>query len=1138
MNNTLFNDSWLFAEFPLGTDYKDMVDSPMLNPVDVPHDWMIYKVNALYRDSVGFYKKAFHIKAAKNHTYIIRFEGIYMNSEIFLNGSRIFEWKYGYSTFEVDLTGHLKDGENVLCVKCNYEAPNSRWYSGAGIYRNVRFIDKGASYLPTDGTYITAKKNGDGFIVTIDSEAVSKHPAEALLRHRITDASGVEVASGESIVPLSREIIINKTSIHVSNVRLWDISDPYVYKVTTELLIGGKVVDSIENPLGFRTIEFDENKGFFLNGRNVKINGACQHHDLGALGAAMNRTALRRQFEKLKAMGVNAIRTSHNMPAVEVMELADEMGLLIYSESFDMWELPKTPHDYGVYFPEWWQKDVTSWVKRDRNHPSLIIWGIGNEIYDTHAGNGLKWTKLLRDTVRELDPRHNAFISIGSNYIEWENAQKCSDELELSGYNYGERLYDEHHKKYPHWKIFGSETASTVQSRGIYHFPLSVRLLTHEDGQCSCLGNCSTNWGAKNVDFVVSEHRDRDFVFGQFIWTGWDYIGEPTPYSSKNSYFGQIDTAGFEKDTFFQYQAEWTDASSSPMVHLLPYWDFNEGQLIDVIAYSNAPYVELFFNGRSLGRQFIDHEHGKELKAHWQVPYSPGELKAVATDLDGITLATDTVRSFGDPVRLKALPDKETLIANGEDLSFVEIFSEDEAGTLVANARNRVKVSVSGPGRLVGLDNGDSTDYDEYKGDSRRMFSGKLLAIIASTGEPGSIKVRFDSLGLKGTEIELTAVESVSSYVACCSERNYASEENTEVPLRKIELDLLGESNLSPENTASEVAFMIYPVNATYNDIVFKAVTKDGVEANFAKVTPESDRVKILATGDGEFKLTACAFNGKDHPEVISELSFKATGLGMAVRDPYAFVPGCECTKTHMGETKLSFQGGVFLTDSDRAFATYENLDFGDFGADEITIPLFSFNDEVPLEVWEGTPEDGECLLKDVFRAKSIYNTYQENTFRLSKRIKGLKTLTLLFNTTSRFSLKGFVFNKPEKAYALNPATDYSLITGDSFTVSEDAVTGIGNNVALEFEGMDFSEEGISAVEITGRSNNEKTTIHLLFTDDSQTTRQMVEFEYSKDYRTVTIPLEDVRINGKVSFLFLPGSNFDLKSFKFMRCRS
>jgi len=926
----------------------------------------------------------------------------------------------------------------------------------------------------------------------------------------------------------------NTCEFTVSSPRLWDIEDPYMYSLVTSVSTddNGSISDRVISPLGFRTISFDANKGFFLNGRNVKINGACQHHDLGALGAAMNKTALRRQFIKLMEMGVNSIRTSHNMPAREVFELADELGILIYTESFDMWELPKTEFDYGRFFPTWWERDVTSWVKRDINHPSLIIWGIGNEIYDTHGGDGLKWTRLLRDKVREIDYRHNAYIGIGSNYIEWENAQKCSDLLELSGYNYGERLYDAHHEKYPNWVIFGSETASTVQSRGIYHFPYENRLLTFEDAQCSCLGNCTTNWGARNVDVVVSAHRDRDYVFGQYIWTGWDYIGEPTPYFSKNSFFGQIDTAGFEKDTFYHYQAEWTDYKTNPMVHLLPYWDYNEGQIIDVCAYSNAPYVELFFNDESQGRQFIDHAHGLSLQGHWKLPYKNGELKVVATDAEGNIIATDIQRSFTDPVSICLKADKSEFSDSDDDLIFIEITTVDKDGTFVANAKNRINVSVSGAGRLVGLDNGDSTDYEEYKGSSRRLFSGKLLAIVARNKEAGDIIVSATSDGLNSSKILLHSNDSIET-ISALTLKNFESKEQHDIPVRKIELINLGSGTLNENCTETKVQFKIYPENATYTDVNVKALTYDAVEANFVKVSVDGNIATIKAIGDGEFKLTATCNNDKDHAEIISELEFNITGLGLATQNPYGFVHGCQFNASSSKETKLSFEGGVFLPSLGTSYVTYDNVDFGEFGSDTVTLPIFSFHDSIDLEVLEGSFEGGECLGHFTYKAKSWYNHYQENTFTLSRRVKGTTSITFVFHIDDRISVKGFSFSKPEKAYSKIDAVDNSRITGDSFTVLDDAIANIGNNVSIDFDNMYF-DKGVSGITICGRSHNEKTSMHILFIEGQNTDRQMVEIPYSEDYKEITLPLNFAPASCTVSLVFLPGSNFDLKYFKFL----
>ncbi len=1132
MKKTLFNKDWYFSELELNTSYADGLKSTF-KPVDIPHDWMIHHVNDLYKNSIGFYKKTFTARPVKDHTYILRFEGVYMDVTIYLNDTQIYEWKYGYSTFDVDLTPYLKEGDNTVCVLCNYQCPNTRWYSGAGIYRNIYLYEKEASYMPLDGVYIYTSAKEKDFTVTLETEAVSLALENATIRHTVLNKEGETVYELSDDVSLNKEVLVNKQSFLFENPTRWDINNPYFYTVKTELIVNGEVVDEYDNPLGLRTISFDPDHGFFLNGRNIKINGVCQHHDLGALGAAFNKAALRRQFEKLLKMGVNSVRTSHNMPAKELMELADEMGILIYSESFDMWELPKTTYDYGNFFPTWYEKDVKSWVRRDRNHPSLIIWGIGNEIYDTHAGTGLKWTILLRDAVKKYDPMHNAYIGIGSNYIEWENAQKCSDELELSGYNYGEKLYEKHHKKYPHWCIFGSETASTVQSRGIYHFPYEIRILTYQDGQCSSLGNCSTNWGAKSAAYTIAAHRDHDYVFGQYLWTGWDYIGEPTPYFTKNSFFGQIDTAGFEKDTYYQYEAEWTQMKENPMVHLLPYWDFNEGQIIDICAYSNAPYVELFFNGISQGKQFIDHK-SYDLQGHWKLPYTKGELVVKAYDDEGNVIATDSTKSFSDPERIVLSADKTTLTADGLDLAFIEISLADKDGIYVANAKNRVSVSVKGAGRLVGLDNGDSTDYEEYKTTNRRLFSGKLIAIIAAKDVPGDITVTVSGEGLKSDTINLTSVESIDEVNVPCYEEIKECPCPKDVPIRKIELSLEGTTHLNKEITETKVSFKIYPENATYSEVYFKALTKDAVDANFVKINVEENTATLTALGDGEFTLNAFANNDKDHPEIISTLAFDITGLGLANFNAYTMVPGIEYAEVHSLDAKLSFLGGVFMPvpKDGRAYVTFENVDFGEFGSDEVHVPIFSFHDEMPIEILEGDIRTGTCVYKGIYQAKSWYNHYQENVYKLPRRIKGVSKITFAFTSDERFSLQGFYFTKLKKAYSLIPATEYSRITGDSFEVEKDAITSIGNNVCIEYENMHF-DEGLSSITITGKSNNANASIHILFTEGEKSDKQLIEIPYSEDYKEYTFDLKNSSVNGKVSFMFLPGSNFDLKEFKF-----
>lgn len=1142
---TLFTKDWLFGKFSLEASLEEIMEAvhtdslqahqkEAFKKVDVPHDWMIGQTEDLYENSIGCYKKYFTVPNPGKQ-YFITFEGVYMNSRIYLNGKEICFWPYGYSTFSINVTKDLLKGENELVVTCRYESPNTRWYSGAGIYRNVWLEEKEEAMLTFGGSYVSTKElEHDAFSMTVDSEAltVSETEEESLIRLTLKDREGNVVARSEKVFVISKEVRIITQEMEILNAHRWDIEDPYLYELTTELFVSGAQKDCLTEKVGFRTVQFDNNKGFFLNGRPMKINGACMHHDLGSLGAAVNKAALRRQFASLQKMGINSIRTSHNMPSVELMELADEMGMLINSESFDMWEGHKTDYDYAAFFKEFWEKDVESWVRRDRNHPSLIMWSVGNEIYDTHTENGLRIIKELAEKVRSLDPRHNGYTTIGSNYIAWENAQKCSDQVELSGYNYQEHLYEEHHEKYPHWCIYGSETSSTVQSRGIYHFPASNRLLTFDDLQCSSLDNCSTNWGAKNTRTVVTKDRDIPYSFGQYIWTGWDYIGEPTPYFTKNSYFGQVDTAGFEKDSYYIYQAGWTDYKKAPMVHITPYWDFNIGQLIDIQVYSNAPEVELFFNGESMGRRSIDQKHGEHLGAYWQKLYEPGELLAVAYDENGAVIAKDRQCSFKDAEKIVLTPDKQVLEAGGEDLIFLTITTVDCDGHYVANARNRVKVTVEGVGRLIGLDNGDSTDYDQYKGNSRKLFSGKLLAVIAGTKEVGEIKVTVESAGMEPEYILLQATEPVVMSECCASFENYESDYDLdEIPVRKIEISLEGANELTKENPSAIVHAKIYPENATYQDLSFHAMTLDGVDSNAVKLTLSEDgkSAMIEALGDDVYQICCFANNGKDHPEVMSVLEMKNTGLGQAFINPYELVCACYhsgCNK----EPKLSFQGGVYTLE-ETTWLSFEKVDFGEYGSDEITLPIFSFDTCLPIEVWLGTPEDGELLLKDEYKSPSWYNHYQSNTFKLPRRIKGVQTISI--QTHTRLSLNGFVFTKYEKAFSTIYAGENNMINGDSYIVSGDEILEIGNNSDLEFRHMDFGEKGTSAVVICGRSHNPNNTIHVRFEGENGAVNQIVEFPGSDTKQEIRFALEPVYGMQKVNFIFLPGSKFDFSYFRF-----
>jgi beta-galactosidase len=1140
VRKSLFNNEWKFTKQEIGTAIETLKGEDVKwTEVDLPHDWLIYNTKDLYETGEGWYKKNFTVDEISGKVINICFEGVYMNSTVYVNGETAGEWKYGYSSFEFDITRFLKVGENEIVVRVVHQAPNSRWYSGAGIYRNVWLKTTALVHLVTDGIYITTEKKADGWHAVLETEAISKAtdnaPVDAVIQHVIIDKVGREAAVAQNQMKIQKDVTLDKQTVFVERPQIWSLDHPYLYTLKTQILVDGAVTDEVSQKFGFRTIRFDSEEGFFLNEVHVKLYGANEHHDLGSLGAAMNKTALRRQLMMLKQMGVNAIRTSHNMPAVEMMELADEMGILIVSEAFDMWERHKTEHDYAAFFNEWCEKDVASWIRRDRNHPSIIMWSIGNEIYDTHVSErGLEITKMLKSHVLLHDPKKNGQVTIGSNYMIGENAQKCADEVQAAGYNYAERLYAEHHEKYPHWYIFGSETASTLQSRGIYHFPANKTVVMYEDEQCSSLDNCTTSWGAKSIQYNITEDRDAEFSLGQFIWTGFDYIGEPTPYTTKNSYYGQIDTAGFPKDSFYLYQAEWTDYKTNPMVHILPYWDFNEGQLIDVLVYSNAPKIEFFFNEKSKGSFEIDHEHGKELIGKWQLPYQRGTIKAVAYDENGNIIATDSQSSFSDAVKIVLKSDKKEFMADGQDLIFMEISMADTNGIPVANANNRVEVEVSGAGRLIGLDNGDSTDYDQYKGTSRKLFSGKLLAIIAAKTTPGEVHVKVSSIGLPTEELTLRTLKSdITPGVSACME-NVKSEPKDEVPIRKIELTNHGTNKLNGAAPTTTVTAKLLPEHTTYQEVEWKAVTAAGIQTNIAKIEVEGSTATITALGDGEFRLRCTAKNGRDTVQVISELEFEITGLGAATVSPYQMIDAALYNVSNY-EIDNGLMGGINTRDGVINLIGYKGLDFGDYGSDEVTLPICYWgNDPIPLEIWEGIPGETDAvqLLNTHYQADWIWATFLPNTFRLPKRLKGITTVC--FVLYDKANVKGFEFTYTEKAYEKLSAKDNNQIYGDSFTVTEDAIEHIGNNVSLEFDHMDFGPEGFTKLIICGKANTDN-TIHIHFNSEEGSVRQIAEFSYTEEYSEMEFLLDKVTGKQKVSFVFLPGCDFDFKWFRFIK---
>lgn len=1150
----LFNDGWTFAKSSL-----DVEDSENLQfqPVDLPHDWLIHNTEDLYENSIGWYRKKWLWNNDGGQVFLC-FDGVYMDSSVYVNGRPMGEWKYGYSSFEHEITDALRDGENVIVVKVVHQSPNSRWYSGAGIYRNVWLKTRESNHIVTDGVYIATKHLEDGWLVEVETEM--KIVDDVLIKHvLLKDGQIIAEASDRADANhtgSSAGSVINTQTLTVKNPLLWSPEEPNLYQLVTEMKRSGTnrssgssyaTVEAVNHNVGFRHIRLDPQQGFLLNGSNIKLNGVCEHHDLGALGAAFNKTALARRFKILKEMGVNAIRTAHNMPAKELMELADEMGLLIVSEAFDMWERPKTPYDYARFFREWVQRDVKSWVKRDRNHPSLIMWSIGNEIYDTHADEkGQDITRMLMDEVYTYDPKQNAKVTIGSNYMPWENAQQCADIVKVAGYNYAEKYYENHHREHPDWIIYGSETASVVQSRGIYHFPFEKSILADDDEQCSSLGNSSTSWGAKSAEACILAERDMPFSLGQFIWTGFDYIGEPTPYHTKNSYFGQVDTATFKKDSYYIYQAAWTDYKTKPMVHLLPYWDFNDGQMIDVRICSNAPKVELRLNGETVGTHDIDHARGRELVGWWKIPYVKGELKAIAYDETGRIVATDARQSFGDAKRIVLRPDKEELRADGTDLIFVEITMEDEDGHSVENANNRVEVHVTGAGRLLGLDNGDSTDYDPYKGLSRRLFSGKLMAIIGATLEPGEIGIEVSSTGMERQSLHLTSipVQDDATQGISASMRNEEGPcltgNRDEIPLRKIELISEKGQVFDPANRQMTVRAILHPLAASYQEVEWAVVNDAGIESNIASAVANGHAAIVTALGDGEFRLRCTSRNGTGKTRLISQLEFMVDGLGAAYKDPYSFI-SAGLYDYSQGEVGNGNERGVATSRDGETQVGFRDIDFGPHGSDTITIPIFALSSEAyALQIWEGMPgEEGSSLLADcIYQKESKWNVYQEETYRLSKKLRGITSICFVLR--QKVHIKGFYFQPGNRAFELNFAADCDRIYGDTFTTLDNNrfVEGIGNNVSLEFDEMDFLADGASKLVVYGRSALDKNTIHIRFAHPDGESSQLVEFRQADEYEEQVFDLEPVAGKQKVTFIFLPGSQFDFGWFRFVRTDS
>ena len=757
-----FNQNWNFklGDYPTAIQ-PDFSTSDWRN-LQLPHDWSIEgnfdkdsktkQAQAFLPAGKGWYRKTFIVPADwANKTVSIEFDGVFKNSEVFINGHSLGMRPNGYISFTYELSQYLNFGkENIIAVKVDNDAqPNSRWYTGSGIYRNVRLVASEKLHVAKWGTYVTtpevsAEKASVHLEVTIENK--SDVEKEFQLVTSILDANNKEVANAKTTEKIAANT--NSKKIHNLNVnqpKLWDTENPNLYKIVTTIYENSKAVDNYETPLGFRFFSFDAEKGFSLNGKPTKISGVCLHHDNGALGAVENIHAVKRKLTILKEMGTNAIRMSHNPHSLEMMQLCDEMGFIVQDEFTDVWKKKKVTNDYHKDWDAWHKQDLEDFIKRDRNHPSVIMWSIGNEIREQFDSTGIAITRELAQIVKSLDTTRPVTSALTENVIE-KNFIYQSGALDLLGFNYKHEDYKDFPTKFKGQKILASESVSALQTRGHYDFPDGIKAWPTKHGApfdgnadwtVSAYDQVKSYWGATHEENWKTIKK-QDFMAGTFIWTGFDYLGEPDPYPypARSSYFGIVDLAGFPKDVYYMYQSEW---SAKPVLHLFPHWNWQKDQEVDVWAYyNNADEVELFLNGKSLGKKA---KQNGDLHISWRVKFEPGTIKAISRK-DGKVVLEKEIHTAGEASKIDLKADKATVKNDTYDLFYVTVSITDKDGNLIPNANHKIDFEVTGGGKLVGLDNGYQANLDSFKASSYKVFNGKCIAIIQSNGKKENVQLK------------------------------------------------------------------------------------------------------------------------------------------------------------------------------------------------------------------------------------------------------------------------------------------------------------------------------------------------------------------------------------------------------------
>ena len=782
--NILLKKDWRFINEDVEGAHQTNYNDSQWESVSVPHDWAIYgpfnkdidkqvvaitqngekqatektgRTGALPHIGVGWYRKSFDLdQLSDKQKVLLQFDGAMSNAEVFVNGKKVGNRPYGYSYFYFDITEELKEGANLLAIRLENTEFASRWYPGAGLYRKVTLEIKNKECFQKWGTFVTTPFISDELAKVNIKAAVTG--SDMRLVSTIIDANGQIVSKKESTEQFGE---LMEQNLSLIKPKLWSPESPNLYYVKCQLYKGNEMVDEQSIRFGVRDVKYEAGVGFSLNGKVRKFKGVCLHHDLGPLGAAINRSALRRQLQILKDMGCDAIRSSHNMPSIEQLELCDEMGFLFLVESFDEWEKPKVKNGYNLWFNEWAEKDVVNLVRATRNHPCIVMWSSGNEVPDQWGNEGVKRAKWLQDIFHREDPTRP--VTVGMDQVKAVMATGFGAITDIPGLNYRVHLYEEAYERFPQGMILGSETASTISSRGVYKFPVEeAKMTVHDDLQCSSYDLESCNWSnIPDEDFAMQE--DKPWVIGQFVWTGFDYLGEPTPYDnywpSRSSYFGICDLAGLPKDRYYMYRSIWNEDDET--LHILPHWNWQgrEGEVTPVFVYTNYDRAELFVNGKSHGIKVKDKNSRLDrYRLRWMdVKYEPGVIKVVALDENNRPLAEQEVQTAGKPYQIKLNPDKKVLEANGEDLCYITVSVHDKDGYLCPQAANSLKFRVSGAGEYRAACNGDATSLEIFHEPHMKLFNGKLVILVKSTEDAGNIKVNVGGKGLKSASLNLSS---------------------------------------------------------------------------------------------------------------------------------------------------------------------------------------------------------------------------------------------------------------------------------------------------------------------------------------------------------------------------------------------